>query len=76
MGSSVMTTPLDEVFAAYPAVLTVEQVAELLGRSPRDTYRRLENRSLPVGRKEGGRWLIYKPEVRRYIESLGDDAPQ
>lgn len=71
MGSPVMTaSPLDEVFAPYPAVLTVELVAELLGRSVRDTYRRLETRDLPVGRKEGGRWLVYKTELRAYIEGL------
>lgn len=62
--------PLDEVFAPYPARLTVEQVAELLGRSPQDTYRRLHARELPFGRKEGGKWLIYKAEVRNYLEHL------
>lgn len=67
---AVMTAPLDEVFAPYPAVLSVEQVAELLGRSTRDTYRRLESRELPVGRKEGGRWLIYKSELRAYVDTL------
>jgi excisionase family DNA binding protein len=69
MGAAV-SAPLDEVFAPYPEVLTVEQVAELLGRSARDTYRRLEARTLPIGRKEGGRWLIYKVELRAYVESL------
>jgi excisionase family DNA binding protein len=68
-------TPLDEVFEPYPTVLTVEQVAELLGRDAQDTYRRLQQRHLPFGRKEGGRWLIYKAEVRRYLESL-DEPPQ
>jgi len=67
---AVMAAPLDEVFAPYPAVLSVEQVAELLGRSTRDTYRRLESRELPIGRKEGGRWLIYKSELRAYVETL------
>lgn len=76
MGSPVMTTPLDEVFEPFPAVLTVEQLAQLLGRSVRDTYRRLEARELPFGRKEGGRWLIYKAEARAYIESLAEpDQP-
>lgn len=76
MGSAVMTTPLDEVFEPYPTVLSVEQLAELLGRTPQDTYRRLQSRELPVGRKEGGRWLIYKAEVRRYVESLDGPDPQ
>lgn len=70
--TAVMAAPLDEVFAPYPAVLTVEQVAELLGRSVRDTYRRLESGDLPIGRKEGGRWLIYKAELRRYVEAPGN----
>lgn len=65
------SSPLDEVFAPYPAVLTVEQVAELLGRSPQDTYRRLHAGELPFGRKEGGKWLIYKAEMRAYLEGLG-----
>lgn len=65
-----MTPPLDEVFAPYPAILTVAQVAELLGRSERDTYRRLESGDLPFGRKEGGKWLIYRAEVRAYVEQL------
>lgn len=70
MDSPAMTAPLDEVFAPYPAVLSVEQVAELLGRSTRDTYRRLESRELPVGRKEGKKWLIYKAELRAYLDAL------
>lgn len=69
------SAPLDEVFAPYPAVLSVEQVAELLGRDVQDTYRRLKQGLLPFGRKEGGRWLIYKAEVRRYLESL-DEPPE
>lgn len=70
MGSPVMTTPLDEVFAPYPAALSIEQVAELLNRSVRDVYRLLESTDRPFGRKERGKWLIYKAEVRAYIESL------
>lgn len=65
-----MSTPLDEVFGPYPPTLSVEQLAELLGRNVQDTYRRLQDGDFPFGRKEGGRWLIYKAEVRRYIESL------
>jgi excisionase family DNA binding protein len=70
MDTPTMTTPLDEVFAPYPDVLSVEQVAALLGRSTRDTYRRLESRELPVGRKEGAKWLIYKAELRAYLDAL------
>jgi excisionase family DNA binding protein len=67
-----MTSPLDEVFARYTGLtMSVEQVAEVLGRSVQDTYRRLQSRELPFGRREGGKWLIYKSEVRQYLERLG-----
>lgn len=70
MGSSgVMTTDssLDEVFAPYPAVLSVEQVAELLNTSSRSVYRALEESRLP-GHKPMGRWLIYRDQLRKHLE--------
>lgn len=68
-------TPLDEVFASYPDRLTVEQVAELIGSSPGTAYELLQSRRLPVGRKVGGRWVIYKVELQRWLESGGDAPP-
>lgn len=65
----------EEVFAPYPAVLDVEQVAELIGRSAGSTYELLQSRKLPIGRKVGGKWLIYKAELRDYLLSGGEPPP-
>lgn len=75
MGSPVVTSPLDEVFAPYPVVLSVEQVAELIGaKSPGTAYELLQARKLP-GRKVGGRWVVYKAELQRWLEAGGDEPP-
>lgn len=78
-----MPSELDEVFDRYPLALSVEQCAEILGVLPQQVRRRLrlpkdDPRHIPGHRPGGGKWVIYRPVLRRYIESgaLGTEDPE
>lgn len=70
------TDPLDDVFAAYPAVLTVAQVAELIGKTPGTTYKLLQAGDLPAY-KIGGEWTIYRAELLAFLKEQrhGPEVP-
>lgn len=57
---------LEEIFAAYPSTLSIEQLAEVLGVEPVTVYRWLRKGALP-GYKIGNTWVIYRDEVRDFM---------
>ena len=52
-------------------VLTVPELAELLGLSRASVYRGLASGEIPAARVEC-RWIIYRPRIEAWL--MGDDA--
>lgn len=67
---------LDDLFADYPANLTVTQLSEVLGIGRATTYKWLNEGTIPAYRV-GNTWLILRDEVKDLIASgrnLADDV--
>lgn len=59
---------LDELFASYPVVMSVPQVAEVLGRPHSTIYKWLGDGTIPAS-KVGDSWVIYRDEVKALVTS-------
>lgn len=59
---------MDEIFAPYPARLTVSQLREILGVPRTTMYRWLNDESIPA-KKVGGTWLIWRDEVKDALKA-------
>lgn len=57
---------LDELFNAYPLVMSVPQVAEVLGVSPSTIYNWLANGTIPAS-KINYIWIIYRHDIRQLL---------
>ena len=57
---------LDDLFAGYPANLTVAQVSEVLGIGRATTYKWLNEGTIPAYRI-GSSWVILRDEVKDVI---------
>jgi excisionase family DNA binding protein len=59
---------MPESHEAFPEVLTVRQVAELL-QVTEETVRRLASKRELPGRRVGGAWRFSRPALIKWIES-------
>lgn len=59
---------VDELFASYPVVMSVAQVAEVLGRPHSTIYKWLGDATIPAS-KVGDSWVIYRDEVKALVTS-------
>lgn len=73
-------TRLDDLFADYPAHLSVGQMAEVLGISRPTAYKWLNEGTVPAYRV-GGAWVILRDEVkdliaagRNLVEDIAEDV--
>jgi excisionase family DNA binding protein len=69
---------LDDLFADYPAQLSVQQLAEVLGISRPTAYKWLNEGTVPAYRV-GGAWVILRDEVKDLIaagRNLVDDIAE
>ncbi len=57
---------LDDLFADYPANLTVAQLSEVLGIGRATTYKWLNEGTIPAYRV-GSSWVILRDEVKDFI---------
>jgi excisionase family DNA binding protein len=57
---------LDDLFAGYPANMTVAQLSEVLGIGRATTYKWLNEGTIPAYRV-GGSWVILRDEVKDFI---------
>lgn len=62
-----MSSYLDKRFEGLPDTLTVQQLADAIGRGLRTTYELLRTDKLP-GWKVGETWVIYRDEVKAAME--------
>lgn len=65
--------------AAFPPVMTVEQVAAYLQVGDRSVYKMAQDGEIPAV-KLAGQWRFYKPEIDRWLarlsrEHVGDATP-
>ena len=65
---------LDDLFADYPARLSVTQVSEILGIGRATTYTWLNEGKIP-GFKVHGAWVILRDELKDLIASGRNLAP-
>lgn len=65
-----MNTPAD----MPQDVITVEETAEVLGLTPQETLRRLQQRQLP-GFEIGGHWRSIGWALREWMEATGYERP-
>jgi excisionase family DNA binding protein len=73
---------LDDLFADYPANLTVAQVSEVFGIGRATTYKWLNEGTIPAYRI-GSSWVILRDEVkdaiaagRNFVEDLAEDIDE
>jgi excisionase family DNA binding protein len=69
---------LDDLFADYPAHLSVSQMAEVLGISRPTAYKWLNEGTVP-GYRVGGAWVILRDEVKDLIaagRNLAEDIAE
>ena len=73
---------LDDLFADYPARLTVGQMAEVLGVGRATAYKWLNDGTVPAYRV-GGVWVILRDEVKDLIaagrnlaEDIGEEIDE
>jgi excisionase family DNA binding protein len=59
---------IDDLFATYPVVMSVSQVAEVLGRPKPTIYKWLGDGTIP-GSKVGESWVIYRDEIKAIVAS-------
>jgi excisionase family DNA binding protein len=67
---------LDRVFVGLPDVLTVRDVAEITGKDKTTVYRWLRKGEIPATRNEDSSWLIYRDEIREYMERKYGNTPE
>jgi excisionase family DNA binding protein len=65
---------LDDLFAEYPARLSVSQVSEILGIGRATTYTWLNEGKIP-GFKVHGAWVILRDELKDLIASGRNLSP-
>lgn len=63
-----MSTALDELFEPYPAHLSVNNLATVLGVTLKTAYEYLQNNQIPCYRI-GTRWMILRDEVKEFIRT-------
>jgi excisionase family DNA binding protein len=63
-----MTVRIDELFEKLPAVLSVKDLTEILGKDRTTVYRWLKKGEVP-GVLIDTTWIIYRDEVRDYLLS-------
>jgi excisionase family DNA binding protein len=73
---------LDDLFADYPASLTVAQVSEVLGIGRATAYKWLNEGTIPAYRL-GSSWVILRDEVkdviaagRNFVEDVAEDIDE
>lgn len=64
--STAIDRHLDELFAPYPAHLTVRQLAEVLGIERSTAYNWLNQGRIPAYRI-GNHWVILRDEVKAFV---------
>lgn len=70
----VMTAGLDAIFAHYPEVLTVAEVAELLRMTKPGTYKWLKDGIIP-GYKIEGSWFVFRDELKSTLQAGANTPP-
>jgi excisionase family DNA binding protein len=63
-----MTVRIDELFEKLPAVLSVKDLTEILGKDRTTVYRWLKKGEVP-GVLIDTTWIIYRDEVRDFLLS-------